>query len=127
MKKIRPLVPVLFVIVFSQCSVFKGGSIDATKASISSEGLIRCFENGLSASGQPIFCEASAILYDGKNVLLANDKDMPDKRSAVFSWPFLNGFADTSKPVTYLTNPLLKNAKKFEDFAITPDRKLVFF
>lgn len=57
---------------------------------------------------------------------MANDKDMPDSRSSVFYWAFKDGFADTIKPAEYLTNPVLKYGKKFEDFALTPDNKLAF-
>ncbi|MEO8174791.1 MAG: hypothetical protein ABI581_16965 [Sediminibacterium sp.] len=95
-------------------------------ANIRSEGFFDCFEKGLTAGGQPVWCEASAILFDGTKILLANDKDMPDNRSSVFYWPFLNGFADTSRGSTYLTEPAFKKAKKFEDFAFTPDGKLIF-
>lgn len=126
MKPISLLASLSAILIISSCSVFKSTLADASKATIVKEGLINCFESGLTASGQPVYCEASAIVYDGKNVLFANDKDMPDKRSSVFYWPFANGFADTTKPVQYVVNGLLKNAKKFEDFAITPDRKLVF-
>ncbi|MEO6915316.1 MAG: hypothetical protein ABI151_06330 [Chitinophagaceae bacterium] len=95
-------------------------------ASISKEGFFTCFEPGVTAGGQPVWCEASAILYDGSKLLLANDKDMPETRSSVFYYPFVGGFADTSKMATYLTEPAYKKAKKFEDFAFTPDSKWVF-
>jgi hypothetical protein len=102
------------------------GSREKTTASITREGFFDCFEKGLTLNGQPIWCEASAILYDGDKLLLANDKDMPDKRSSIFSWAFSKGFTDTSAPATYLMDTMLRKAKKFEDFAFTPDRKLVF-
>jgi hypothetical protein len=102
------------------------GSREKTTASITREGFFDCFEKGLTLGGQPVWCEASAILYDGKKLLLANDKDMPDKRSSISYWAFSKGFADTSTPATYQMEPLFKKAKKFEDFAFTPDRKLVF-
>jgi len=121
------LFPLFFLIFFSQCTILKKNTTaDNVKASITKEGLINCFEKGLSANGQPIWCEASAIVYDGKNIFFANDKDMPDKRSSVFFWPFINGFADTTKPAEYLSNPLIKFGKKFEDFALTPNGKMVF-
>lgn len=102
------------------------GSNEKTTAAITREGFFDCFEKGLTLNGQPVWCEASAILYDGNRLLLANDKDMPDKRSSVFYWAFSKGFTDTLSSASYMMDPLLKKAKKFEDFAFTPDRELVF-
>jgi hypothetical protein len=120
----------ILIIFLVQCSTSRKpsatGKTGHIQATITREGLITCFESGLSANGLPVWCESSAILYDGKNLLLANDKDMPDKRSSVFLWPFRDGFADTTWSVEYLTNPVLKNGKKFEDFALSPNSKYVF-
>jgi hypothetical protein len=130
MNKTRYLVTILCLAVLAQCKTSKSSSGETAniqyKAVISRDGLLSCFEQGLTANGQPVWCEASAIVYDGRKLLLANDKDMPDKRSSVFYWPFKNGFADTTQPVHYLENPVLKYAKKYEDFALTPDGKTVF-
>jgi hypothetical protein len=92
-------------------------------ASIIKEGFIDCFELGLSANSRPVWCEASAILYDGDKLFVANDKEMPDNRSSVFYWMYKDGFADTSISAKYLTNPFLKKAIKYEDFALTPNGK----
>lgn len=102
------------------------GTNASTTATISKEGFLDCFEKGLTLGGQPIWCEASAILYDGKKILLANDKDMPDKRSSVFLWASSKGLPDTSANADYLMEPAFRKAKKFEDFAFTPNRELVF-
>lgn len=130
MKKLLNFFPLLALILFIQCKAFKalttGSGGSQLKATVTKEGLITCFEKGLSANGVAIWCEASAILYDGKKLFIANDKDMPDKRSSVFYWAFKNGFADTTQSVVYLNNPILKNGKKFEDFALTPDGNIVF-
>jgi hypothetical protein len=129
-EKILRSVSLIFIIFLVQCSTSRKPSASIksgqVQAAIIQEGFISCFENGLSANGQPVWCETSAILFDGTNLLLANDKDMPDRRSSVFLWPFRNGFADTSWSVEYLTNPVLKNGKKFEDFALSPNGKYVF-
>ncbi|MEJ7769346.1 MAG: hypothetical protein WKF89_16120 [Chitinophagaceae bacterium] len=100
--------------------------VNSLQAVIIKQGILSCFEPGLTTNGQPVWCEASAILYDGKNLLMANDKDMPDNRSAVFSWTYKNGFADTASEVQYLKNPVLKYGKKYEDFALSPNGKVVF-
>ena len=95
-------------------------------ATIVREGLINCFDKGLTLDGKPVWCEASAIVYTGKKLYVANDKDMPGNLSSVFTMPFLNGFFDGFQHAEYSTSPLLKKAKKFEDFALSPDGKYVF-
>lgn len=127
MKKTNYLLVCLVILCFG-CTSSKRIALgnQAFSANIIKEGFFNCFEPGLTAGGQPVWCEASAILFDGKNLFLANDKDMPGNRSSVFYWPFVNGFADTSKMATYLTEPAYKKGKKFEDFAFSPDGKLVF-
>jgi hypothetical protein len=93
-------------------------------ASIVREGLIDCFKEGTKSGSYDLWCEASAVFYDGKRVYLANDKEMPGAESSVFYWLYNS---DESKPaVTYLTNGKIKSSIKFEDFAMTPDRKYVF-
>lgn len=119
-------IPLVF---FTRCKT--SGAASATggnreQASITKEGFFNCFESGLTAGGQPVWCEASAILYDGSKILLANDKDMPDQRTSVFYWAAKKGFADTGRSAIYLTNPVFKSGKKFEDFAMTPDNRIVF-
>jgi hypothetical protein len=123
MKQILVFIVTLF---FVQCKTAKvTTSNKLVTGEITKEGFIDCFEKGLSINGKPIWCEASAILYDGKKLFVANDKEMPDNRSSVFYWIFKNGFADTSLPVNYMTNPLLKKAIKYEDFALTPNGRYV--
>lgn len=127
MKTIKQLIPLLFIFVLVQCRTTRPLSrTDQARASITRQGWFNCFEKGLAVNGVPVWCEASAVLYDGKNVLFANDKDMPGAQTSVFYWAFRDGFPDTASPATYLSNPVLKYAKKFEDFASTPDGKLVF-
>jgi hypothetical protein len=117
----------LFLIIsalfFAQCSSTKRAtsSRSAAVASISKEGFIDCFEKGLSNNGLPVWCEASAILYDGNKLLLANDKDMPGTRSAIFSVLYQNNAIDTTQQPVYYNHPLLKKVSKYEDFAQTPD------
>lgn len=130
MKKILHLVPFVCLLFLLQCKTAKTTTAVTTggqsQAVITKEGLLSAFEPGLSANGQPIWCEASAIVYDGQKLFVANDKDMPDNRSSVFYWNFKNGFADTTQNARYLSSPLFKYGKKYEDFALTPDGKVVF-
>jgi len=127
MKRVKSFLPILVLLCLVQCKTIRPlTGMQQSTAAITKEGFINCFEKGLTANGQPVWCEASAILSDGKNIFFANDKDMPDKRSSVFYWPFKNGFADTTQPAQYLNSPVLKYGKKFEDFSLTPDGKTVF-
>lgn len=93
-------------------------------ATIAQEGFLSCFSPGTAINGQPVWCEASAVLYDGKRVLLANDKDMPKGQSPVFM-KSLETLADTTQSPTYFTQPAFTGNRKYEDFAQTPDHKFV--
>lgn len=107
-------------------NVASGPSGNGALATIARTGFFDCFESGLTAGGQPVWCEASAILYDGDKFFLANDKDMPDQRASVFYWTAKKGFADTTQFVSYMNAPIFKQGKKWEDFALTPDGRIVF-
>ncbi|GAB3560963.1 hypothetical protein GCM10027578_00630 [Spirosoma luteolum] len=91
-----------------------------TTAAIASEGLLTCFAPGTAIDGKAVWCEASAVWSDGKQVLVANDKDMPAGQSSVFSVP-LTALADTSQRPTYLPASPFRSGTKYEDFAQTPD------
>ena len=92
-----------------------------TTATITQEGFLTCFAPGTSVNGQPVWCEASAVLYDGKNLLFANDKDMPSGQSSVFM-KTPETLADSTKQPTYLTQSTFSQGTKYEDFTQTPDR-----
>ncbi|MEZ4903484.1 MAG: hypothetical protein R2822_17825 [Spirosomataceae bacterium] len=94
-------------------------------AVLEKEGLIDCFQENLQANGREVWCEASAVLYDGKTLTVANDKEMPGADASVFYWLYNNDEALANKP-TYLTEKLFKSTIKYEDFALTPDKKYVF-
>lgn len=118
------MMALLSFLLFCQCSSSKkANSSRPVVAAIVKEGFINCFEKDLSSGGKPVWCEASAILYDGNKLLLANDKDMPGNRSSVFSMLYTNDAIDTTTQPVYYNNPLLKKGSKYEDFAQTPDGK----
>lgn len=97
-----------------------------TSASILQQGTIHCFPAGLrDHRGQLVNAEVSAVVYDGKRLILASDKPIPgEKRSAVFALPMRAEGPDDSQ-LDYFTAPLIKQAVKYEDFALTADGRHV--
>lgn len=89
-------------------------------ATITEEGLLNCFLPGTSLNGQSVWCEASAVLFDGTSILVANDKDMPAGQSPVFMKAPTTLADSTQRPV-YLTQRAFSAARKYEDFSQTPD------
>ncbi|MBM3271315.1 MAG: hypothetical protein FJZ01_27080 [Candidatus Sericytochromatia bacterium] len=94
--------------------------------SIVASGHVDCFPAGtLDAQGRIATCETSAVLFDGRDVYIANDKPTGRRElSAVFSLPY--GPAFSAAPVRYSLEATIQAANKFEDFALSPDRKTVF-
>ncbi len=107
------------------CKTTKSTGAGALSVTLTEEGLLTCFPASTLLRQQPVWCEASAVVFDGTRVLLANDKDMPDNLSPVFS-KLPGTLPDSTQPPTYLTAPAYKLARKYEDFAQTPDRKFTF-
>ena len=98
-------------------------------AQIIERGLIDVFEEGLNDSdGDTVNCEASAIVYDGSNIVIASDKPIPgDSHSPVFSIQYR--YSDTEglskDPITFLTASPFITAVKYEDMTVTPDGNYV--
>jgi hypothetical protein len=97
-----------------------------SSAVIIQRGVINCFEEGLKNNkDKTFFCEASAVVYDGNKLFIGNDKPMPElTRSAIFSVDY-NASGETLTPDGYLKAPPFINARKYEDFAITPDNRYI--
>jgi hypothetical protein len=93
-------------------------------ATITEEGFLNCFAPGTALNGQLVWCEASAVAFDGKDLFFANDKEMPAGQSPVFMKTPAT-LADSTQSPTYLTQPAFSAARKYEDFAQTPDRGFV--
>lgn len=87
-------------------------------------GLLTCFSPGVSLNGQPVWCEASAVAFDGNKVLLANDKDMPASLSPVFA-KTTTTLADSIPLPAPVMTPAFASAHKYEDFAQTPNGRFV--
>lgn len=97
-----------------------------TSARILQQGTIHCFPAGLrDEKGKLVNAEVSAVVYDGKRLILASDKPIPgEQRSAVFCLPMTSQGPDDSE-LEYFTTPLIKQAVKYEDFALTADGRHV--
>ncbi|KAA0010763.1 hypothetical protein F0A17_16235 [Billgrantia pellis] len=95
-------------------------------ASILQQGTVRCFPVGLcDDGGKPVNAEVSAVVYDGKRLILASDKPIPGEgRSAVFALPMTPEGPDDTQ-LEYFTTPLIRQAVKYEDFALTADSRHV--
>lgn len=95
------------------------------RATVQQEGFAVGYDDTLKAAGKPFWFEASAILYDGKSVLVAHDKPMPDGQASVGSWSSPAAFYGQQTP-TYFTGGLYKKGIKYEEMAQSPDRKWIF-
>ncbi|MBB3230963.1 hypothetical protein [Halomonas stenophila] len=95
-------------------------------ARILQQGTIHCFPAGLrDERGEIVNAEISAVLYDGERLLLASDKPVPgEERSAVFALPLTPEGPDDTR-LEYLTAARLRQAVKYEDFALTTDGRHV--
>ncbi|MCM2973422.1 hypothetical protein [Larsenimonas suaedae] len=89
---------------------------------IKAHGVLHCFEPGLKDDdGELVNAEISAVAFDGHRLLMASDKPIPGKhRSAVFAVA-LEDHHPLEESLEYLTAPLIKQAIKYEDFALTVD------
>ncbi|MDT8880291.1 hypothetical protein RSO68_12495 [Halomonas saccharevitans] len=96
------------------------------KASIRQQGTIHCFPAGLrDEKGRLVNAEVSAVAFDGKRLLMASDKPIPgEARSACFALPIGDEGPDDTR-LDYYTQPLIKQAEKYEDFALTADGRHV--
>jgi hypothetical protein len=121
-RRLHPIL-LLFLLLTVACKTAKLPSGPFT-ATITDEGLLTCFAPGASLQNEPVWCEVSAVAYDGRNLLFANDKDMPSNLSPVFTKTPAT-LADSTQLPTYLMPVAYATGRKYEDFTQTPDRKFV--
>lgn len=120
-RKLFCLNVIAFLLLSTKAFALSGTTIE--------EGYINCFpEAAQPKSGEFFHCEASAVAYDGRNIIIASDKPIPGReRSPVFTFPFR--YMPTkmnTKPLYYLTYKPFRMASKIEDFAISPDKQYIF-
>ena len=118
----------LVVLLLLGCDTTRKAINFAERTSVSGKvlrtGVIECFEEGLRyEAGVPVYCEASAVLKRGDELLIGIDKPMPDKPSSVFSLPVSAiGAKEISKEqLQYISSEPFKNVSKIEAFANAGD------
>ncbi|GAB2793134.1 hypothetical protein GCM10027040_19210 [Halomonas shantousis] len=98
-----------------------------TQARIVSQGTVHCFPVGLrDARDRLVNAEISAVVYDGRRLILASDKPIPGAgRSAVFAMEVTEHGEPDDTTLDYLTAEAIVRANKYEDFALTADGRHV--
>lgn len=91
------------------------------RATTLAQDVFPCFEAGLlDEAGKTVNAEISAVAWDGKRLVMASDKPIPGAhRSAVFALECNRERRPQAHTLTYYTAPLIRSAKKYEDFALT--------
>ena len=117
---------ILFAVslLLSGCKTTRISTHKPLTASITEEGLLTCFAPETSLNEKPVWCEASAVLFDGKKLFFANDKDMPTDLSPVF-FKTPEMIADSLQLPVFLMQSPFSAGRKYEDFAQTPDRQFI--
>lgn len=89
-------------------------------AQILQKDVFPCFKAGLTDdAGQAVNAEVSAVVWDGKRLVLASDKPIPGEgRSPVFALECIDG-CPQPRTLVYYTAPLIRATKKYEDFTLT--------
>lgn len=84
---------------------------------------LHCFPAGLEDdAGQLVHAEVSAVVYDGRRLILGSDKPIPGaERSSVFALDLDDRGHPQPHTLHYYTQPLIRQAIKYEDFALTVD------
>lgn len=100
------------------------------KGEIIQQGFINCFDTIVTdALGNPVHCEASAVVADRNSLIIASDKEIPATGlSPVFSIPLMKNFPSviSSKSVTHLTANSFLQVRKIEDMTKEPSGNICF-
>ncbi|WP_456268007.1 hypothetical protein M1D97_12245 [Kushneria sp. AK178] len=88
---------------------------------------LHCFPAGLTDDRhQTVHAEVSAVVHDGRRLILGSDKPIPGaERSSVFAVDIDERGHPREETLAYYTQPLIRQAIKYEDFALTVDGRYV--
>ncbi len=119
----------LVVLILAGCTVPRGAINFAERTSVDGRvtrtGIIECFEEGLSYdNGMPVYCEASAVMKIGDELLIGIDKPVPGEAlSPVFTLPIraLDEKEITKTQLSYVLEAPFREASKIEAFANAGD------
>ncbi|GAB3932109.1 hypothetical protein [Larkinella terrae] len=118
------LLSLLALFLLTECKTGRnatGKTASVLTASVETENLLSCCDFGTKMpDGNPVWCEASSVLFDNGTVFVANDKDMPAGLSPVFTKPWKT-LADTTVRPTPLLAETFRTTRKYEDFATNGD------
>lgn len=98
--------------------------------SLVTDGVFDCFPDGAKEGEKLCYCETSAVVLLGDRLYLASDKNTPEG-TAVF-WKVLKPATEQlsgwelQAGIEYVRSSPLRDAKKYEDFARSPDSDWVF-
>ena len=126
-----------FVLVFAPAAFAKQKRFSTVTTSgaeavgtVVESGLMTCFPSGLlrpakkkGGKRKPAYCETSAAVVDGDQLLLASDKPIPG-HSPLLLLPLQSPL--TSAPIRFLHQGPLPSARKIEDMTRTPKRDWFF-
>ncbi len=115
----RNIIVILFIISLLAACENKEKPI---VAEVIENGSLQCFPKGLLyPHGAPVHCEASAVIYFAGKLIIANDKDIPEK-SPLFSIDYQEIL--NNPEITFLNNHLFKTTQKIEAMCILKNRKI---
>ncbi len=114
----------LMTFIFTSCAIFQGADLKGRQGKITQDGSFECFPVGtLNSKDKILNCETSAVVYYGDKIIAASDKVTAP--SAVFELPYTQDEGFDATKVTHIENSVFNSVRKIEDFAISPDGKLI--
>lgn len=119
------LAGLLYLLLVVQPVLLAGEVAPAVFGKITHRGLIDCFTAELATATEPVYCEASAVVFADSRIIIASDKPIPGRtRSSVFAFEYAGSEPLQGAP-TYLSAKPFLRAIKYEDMTLTSDAAYV--